>query len=227
LVDEIQSEVRRIERSSLSDSVVSVIRDQILTGRLTAGERVLQTEWANQLGVSRMPVRDAIRRLVAEGLLVASNSGSATVAKINPSDLRDAYELTAKTLSLAARWAAERATEQELHELQEVHAQLKEAIAAGEAALAQRLNVQFHRVVAQMAHSPQLRAVLRLLSSSVSPSSFDLVEDWPRHALHDHECILRAILKRDADAASKIMLEHITTGYTPMVARLEETHAPE
>ena len=219
-MDKIDSD-ERVQRSSLSDQVATVIRDHVLTGRLPAGERVLQAEWANRLGVSRMPVRDAIKRLCTDGILIPTGVGSATVADIDPEDIRDAYHLNAVALSLAARRAAERASDEEILELKRVHVRLQDAIDGADKDLAQRLNVEFHRVVGKLAHSPQLLAVLRLLSTSVSRSSFDLIPNWPEHAVHDHDHILSAILDRNTEAAGKLMLDHITEGYTPMVSRMK------
>ena len=215
------SDDERVQRSSLSDQVARVIRDQVLTGRLAAGERVLQTEWATRLGVSRMPVRDAIKRLCTDGILLPSGGGTAIVAKIDQDDLRDAYQLNALALSLAARRAAERGTDQELQELKQVHERLVSAIGTANKELAQRLNIEFHRVVGQLAHSPQLLAVLRLLSTSVSHSSFELIPHWPEHAARDHASILEAILSRDQELAGTLMYDHITAGSSPMVSRLQ------
>lgn len=211
----------RLQRNPLSHQVASVIRDQVLTGRLAAGERVMQSDWASRLGVSRMPVRDAIRQLCTDGILIPTGGGSAIVADIDPEDIRDAYELNAAALSLAARRAAERATDDELAALRRVHARLQAAINDGDKELAQKLNVEFHRVVSKMAHAPQLLAVLRLLSTSVSHASFELIPDWPQHAVEDHEQILAAIADHNVDKAGKLMLDHITVGYTPMIPRMK------
>lgn len=207
-----------LNRSSLSDQVAAVIRDQVLSGRLRPGELVLQVEWAQRLGVSRMPVRDAIRRLCAEGVLVSTGGNSAQVIEIDPEDVRFAYELSALALSFAARRAAKRASDDELKELEGIHADFVNAVQHGDTARLQRLNWQFHRAITRAAHSPQLQAVLRILSISVPLSSFELIPDWPELALKDHEQVLSALKHRDASRAAESLLHHVSAVTEPMVS---------
>ena len=207
-----------LNRSSLSDQIAAVIRDQVLSGRLRPGEPVLQVEWAQRLGVSRMPVRDAIRRLCAEGVLVSTGGNSAQVIDIDPEGVRFAYELSALALSFAAKRAATQASEDELMELEEIHADFLSAVHRGDIVQLQRLNWQFHRAITRAAHSPQLQAVLRVLSISVPLSSFELIPDWPELALKDHEEVLRALKIRDASGAADAMLHHVSAVTEPMVS---------
>lgn len=210
-----------LTRSSLSDQVARVIREQILTGRLRAGDKVRQHDWAERLGVSRMPVRDAVKRLCAEGLLVPAESGSARVITIDPDDVRDAYQLSAVALSLAAARAALRASEDELAELARIHEAFSRHVGADERPQAQRTNWLFHRAITRAAHSEHLQAVLRLLSVTVPLSSFELIEDWPPRALADHERILHALQSQNADGASATMFAHVSAVTEPMVSEIE------
>lgn len=210
-----------INRSHLSDQVARVIRDQILTGRLRPGERVRQHDWAERLGVSRMPVRDAIKRLCAEGLLVPTDGSSARVITIDPDDVRDAYRLSAVALGLAAARAAQRASEAELAELADIHGVFAADVAAGDRAAAQRSNWLFHRAITRAAHSEHLQAVLRLLSITVPLSSFELIDEWPSQALEDHERILGALQGRDGAAAEEAMAAHVGAVTEPMVSEIE------
>lgn len=207
-----------VNRASLSDQVAGFIRDQVLTGRLKPGEPVLQVEWAARLGVSRMPVRDAIRRLCAEGVLVSTGGSSAQVITIDPEDVRFAYEMSAMALSFAARRAAVRASDEELEELVAIHAIFEDAVSRNDIPLAQKLNWKFHQAITRSSRSPQLHAVLRTLSISVPLSSFELIPDWPRHALADHRRVLHALQDRDAAAAAEAMWEHVTAVTEPMVS---------
>lgn len=210
-----------LSRSPLSDQVARVIRDQILTGRLRPGERVRQSDWAERLGVSRMPVRDAIKRLCAEGLLVPTDGSSARVITIDPDDVRDGYRLSAVALGLAASRAAERASDAELAELAELHEAFKADVLADDRPRAQRSNWLFHRAITRAAHSEHLQAVLRVLSVTVPLSSFELIADWPAHALRDHEAILGALRARDAEAAGEAMAAHVGDVTEPMVSEIE------
>ena len=210
-----------LKRSPLSDQVARVIREQILTGRLKPGEKVRQNDWAERLGVSRMPVRDAIRRLCAEGLLVPTEGNSTRVITIDPEDVRDAYRLSAVALGLAAARAAARASDAELAELVRIHRVFAQHVEAGDRAQAQRTNWLFHRAVTRGAHSEHLQAMLRLLSVTVPLSSFELIDDWPPRALEDHERILRALEQRDPEGAGEAMLAHVSAVTDPMVSEIE------
>jgi GntR family transcriptional regulator of vanillate catabolism len=104
-----------LSRTSLRDQVTAAIRDMVLSRQLGPGERIVQTEPARRLGVSRMPVRDAINTLCAEGLLVMDGTvGSAVVATVRVEDIQDSYAVQATILGLIGRRAAERITAQAL-----------------------------------------------------------------------------------------------------------------
>ena len=115
---------RSVQRSTkLSEQLTSILREEVLTGRVRPGERIVQSEWAERLGVSRMPVRDAVNQLCTEGILVQQQSGQVFAAQIDPDDIRDGYYLNAVLASMAARRAATRISEDELAELKlRVHA---------------------------------------------------------------------------------------------------------
>ena len=118
-----------IPRTKLSDEVAHRIRGAILSGRLKSGERVVQEEWAQRLGVSRMPVRDAVSRLEAEGLVtVSASGGTTTVAEVSEGDIEDAYEIAAAAAGVAARRAAQRLTTEELAGLRRLHERLITAV---------------------------------------------------------------------------------------------------
>jgi len=207
----------------LSDQIAEIIRNDVLTGRLRPAERVGQAQWADRVGVSRMPVRDAINQLCAEGILVQNENGFATVAKVDPVDVRDGYELTAIVASMAARRAAQRIRESEIAELEAIHAGMREAVESRDNARALRLNWAFHSAINRAARSPRLTAALRNLATSMPHgAAFELLPDWPEQARKDHEALLDALRRRDGERAAKLMREHIITGSTPVIEHLEQ-----
>lgn len=212
----------RIRRTRLSDQIAGIIREDILTGRLAAGDRIVQSEWAERLGVSRMPVRDAINQLASEGVLSQGESGMALVSKTDPADIRDGYYLNAVVSSLAAGRAAQHITDAEIDELQTTEDSLVKAIADKDFEQASRLNWSFHRSINLASRSPRLIAVLKLLSTSIPHSAFQRLEDWPNRAAQDHDRILAVLRARDSDQAQRLMLEHVQAGSQPMLAELAE-----
>lgn len=199
------------------------MRDDILSGRLQAGERIVQAEWAERLNVSRMPVRDAINQLCMEGLLRLKPGGSAEVVAIEPSDIQDGYFLNSVVCSLAARRAAERITAAELDSLREILASMREAVTANDVARASQLNWDFHGTINRAAHSPRLLAVMRILSTSIPHNAFRVVPDWPAQALEHHADILDALAEGRASDAAKLMRGHIELGSEGMIAELNES----
>ena len=214
---------RRLQRTRLSDQIAGIIRDDVLTGKLRAGKHIGQVEWAERLGVSRMPVRDAITQLASEGVLSQSGSGQAIVAEIDPADIRDGYYLNAVVSSLAAGRAALRITDEELTELETIDKALRDTISDGDLEQAARLNWSFHRAINRAARSQRLIAILRLLSTSIPHTAFQRLNGWPQHAVHDHELILRALRDKDSETATRVMLDHVQAGSQPTLAELEQT----
>lgn len=210
-----------IHRPVIGQQVAAVIRDHVLTGRLKEGERIVQADWAERLKVSRMPVRDAINQLIAEGTLVQSRAGAAAVAPVNRQDIQDGYRLNAIVSSFAARRAAEVITEQQLEELERINHQISQAVEASNRDRASSLNWEFHRLINQASGSARLLAVLRLLAPTIPHSAFEILQEWPDRAVRDHEEILSALRARDGDLTMDLMQRHIEAGSAKMLAEVE------
>jgi DNA-binding GntR family transcriptional regulator len=212
---------RQLQRSRLSDQVASRIRDEILTGRLRTDAHISQVEWAERLGVSRMPIRDAINQLVAEGVLLQTKNGIATVAPLNTADVHDGYYLTAVLCSMTAKHAASRITQEELEQLDRLHEVMVQCDPNDRARLSE-LNWQFHAQINKAAHAPRLLALLRTVSTSIPNSAFLRVEDWPAHALQQHGEILVALREQDPARVSDLMFKHIQQGSVSMLSEIDE-----
>lgn len=211
----------QLQRSRLSDQVASRIRDEILTGRLRADAHISQVEWAERLGVSRMPIRDAINQLVAEGMLLLTKNGIATVAPLNSADVHDGYYLTSVLCSMTAKHAATRITPEGLKQLERLHDVMQQCDPDDRARLAE-LNWQFHTQINKASGAPRLLALLRTVSTSIPNSAFLRVEDWPSHALQQHGEILAALRDADPARASDLMFKHIQQGAATMLNEIDE-----
>jgi DNA-binding GntR family transcriptional regulator len=212
--------VPAVSRTSLRDQVTAAIRDMVLSRQLRPGERIVQTELAQRLGVSRMPVRDAINTLCAEGLLVLDGTvGSAVVAEVRVEDVQDSYVVHATILALIGRRAAQRITPQALAELSKVHEQMGRAVERGDRDAAARLNRAFHKIINVAAGSPRLAALLRLSDISIPHSTY-AVENWPRRALHEHGEILAALRSHDGELAQELLRQHVAAGSELMLASI-------
>jgi DNA-binding GntR family transcriptional regulator len=211
----------RLQRSRLSNQIADIIRTEVLSGDLKAGERIGQVQWAERVGASRMPVRDAINQLCAEGILIQSESGSATVADVRVEDINDAWEVNAMVAGMAARRAAERIDAAELEEIERIETEMEAAISSGDLTEAGRVNWRFHLAINRAAHSPQLTALLRSMARMLSPASFRLMEDWPARGPKEHQAILDALRAHDGERAMKLMRAHVEIGFKPTIENLE------
>jgi DNA-binding GntR family transcriptional regulator len=199
-----------IPRTNLSDEVAHRIRGAILSGRLKSGERVVQEEWAQRLGVSRMPVRDAVSRLEAEGLVtVSASGGTTTVAEVSEGDIEDAYEIAAAAAGVAARRAAQRLTTEELAGLRRLHERLITAVADQDTAAAQECNFEFHRRINRGSGSARLVSLIRMVSAGVPHFSIREMAELAETTVTDHAEILDALEQRDGDRAMQAMQHHL------------------
>jgi DNA-binding GntR family transcriptional regulator len=191
---------------SKSDVVVAALRESIITGDLAAGTPLRQRDLAAQFGMSPIPVREALRRLEAEGLVESDLHRGSTVKGTVPSTGAENYEIRARLESLAAKYAATRITAPELDRLAAINAELADA--ADEPAAA-NLNRRFHFQIYEAAGSPVLLALLRLLWGTF-PSPGGPMRGRPlAESVHQHADILQALCQGDAAEAEQLVRSHI------------------
>lgn len=209
---------------SKSDIIAAYVRDMIITGQAEPSTPLRQRELAERFGVSPTPVREALRRLEAEGLVKYDLHRGATVIDGSFAPNEENYWVRAVLEPFAARLAAARITTEELAVLDEVHAELCKTPATDASintdAVYHDLNRQFHFGIYEAARSPLLLALIRLLWQSfpLGPATVQSRED----SLACHEAILEALHKRDADAAELHTRRHIlgAAGYDTDDTRL-------
>ena len=195
---------------SRGDFAYNAIRDAIVNGRYNAGDRVRENEIAVSMGTSRTPVRDALRRLEAEGLLVAAPRRGLVVTQLNEHQLADLFAVRAALASLAARLAAEHATPIEVATMRDV---LKREGSTGSKDLPSllRTNNVFHQLVYRAARNPYLNQVLRSLETSLAlvPGRTFLGSNSPALAVRQHRELVDAIEARDPDRAETCARVHM------------------
>lgn len=190
---------------SKSDVVTAALREAIITGEIAAGTPLRQRDIAARYGVSPTPVREALRRLESEGLLDYDLHRGATVVEGNFGPSEENYQIRAALESLATRLAAERISEADLVDIQQLH----EAIArcGPDDPDVTDLNRRFHFRIYEAARSTMLLALLRLLWQSF-PRGPQVVRPL-EESVRQHEALLDALRTRDAAAAERITRDHI------------------
>lgn len=182
--------------------------DEIRQGRLLPGDRLRETDLADRLGVSRTPVREAIRQLEADGLVVHAPRQGATIRRLDYAEVMELYEMRAVLEGTAARLAARAASDLELDELAAINEALGRAGDPGEAA---RLNRQFHNVLLDAAKNRFLKKSMLGLQKALlilGPTTLAVAER-AEGALDEHRALLAALRARDSAAAEARMRAHI------------------
>lgn len=197
--------VTEVQPSNLSVAVASHIRNQILSGRLSPDVKIDQDALADELGVSRQPVREALIALSVEGLVRLVPRKGAFVAPLTPRDVMDHFAIYGLVSGLAARRAAEAASPDLVEKLSTAHRELIEAQKWERQA---ESNEVFHREINRAGGSRRLLAVLRTMARSMPTDFFD-APGWHEVACDDHEKILEAIRNRDGDTAHASMVQHL------------------
>lgn len=196
---------------TLRGRVFHQIRDGILSGRYRQGMDLRENTLAEDLGVSRTPVREALRQLELEGLVEIIPNRGAHVIGISEKDVKDIYTIRSYLEGLSARWATEHITEEQLNELEEIVLLSEFNLNKSKADQVVKLDGEFHTIVYKAAHSRMLehmmidfhRYVQNARSSSVA------TKDRAVKSVQEHKEILEAMKHRDGDKAEKLANEHI------------------
>ncbi|QVQ53711.1 GntR family transcriptional regulator [Spiractinospora alimapuensis] len=197
------------ERRTAYQFVRDTISQAILTGRLQAGDRLIQAEVAKKLRVSTTPVREALRDLAAEGLVRVDAHRGAVVRALNAEEAEEIYRVRCLLEPEIMRRAVVRITDDDIQRAQEI-----QDLAEAEVDLTRWVerNRQFHAVFTEAAHSPRLAAIVESLQSSAAVYILaDMMQGGrdTRQANQQHREILATVRERDAEAAAAAILRHI------------------
>lgn len=200
----------RIARQPLHEKVTDRLRDLVVEGTLPAGARVNEAEMALALGVSRTPVREALKVLATEGLVDLLPGRGARVARLDGKELADLFEVVAGLERHAVELAVPRIGPRELQRLQRMHARMAQHFRAQRRHEYFGANHEIHRLLVALSGNSVLVATHATLLAKVRRGRYAALEGarWPE-AMAEHERLMAAIVVGDAAAASAVMLDHI------------------
>lgn len=195
----------------LRDVVVKTLRQQILTGKLKPGERLLEIHLAEELGVSRTPIREAIRKLELEGLVTMIPRRGAEVAQISEKGMSDVLEVRKALDSLAGELACARITEGEKEQLREACLDFEKAIATKDKAKIAKADVAFHNIITEATRNIRLAQLLNNLSEQMYRYRFEYIKDENQHKAlaEEHKRIYDAIRDNKPEQAVEALKNHI------------------
>jgi len=204
-----------IERTSLHEQVVSRIRDLVVDGTLPAGERINEVQLCGQLGISRTPLREALKVLASEGLVELSRNRGAVVAVLSETEIRDMIMLMSRLEAFAAETAARRLDDAAVDGLRAMHEAILAAFAAGDRQAYFKVNQRFHLEIVRLAGNVALSPIHAALHARVKRVRY-LGNDVPGHwgeSVEEHGAIMAAFEARDAEAAAAAMRAHLENAW--------------
>lgn len=211
----------------LRDVVFETLRDAIINQVLKPGERLMEIQLADEMGVSRTPVREAIRKLELEGLVIMVPRKGAYVAGVSMKDIHEVYEVRSALEALACRLAAERITDEELDALERQVLKESEEEQTGILDSIVQVDSSFHDIIYQAAHNQRLVTFFNILQEQLQRFRAASLSSPGRSktCLEEHKAIVEALGERNADLAEKLAREHIENAENAMILSIQEKQA--
>mgnify|MGYP005884879629 FL=1 len=196
----------------LRDVVFNTLRQAILRGEMEPGERLMEIQLAQKLGVSRTPIREAIRKLELEGLVIMIPRKGAEVAHITEKDMRDVLEVRATLEELVVALACKNVTDEKLAELKAANKLFETAIVSKDVVNIVDADVHFHDIIYTMTDNARLIQIINNLREQMYRYRLEYVKDARTHSIliSEHNDIIRQLADKDVEKAKVIVRQHIT-----------------
>ena len=215
---------RRIERRPLHEEVIDQLRDRIVQGDLAPGARLNERVLCEQLGISRTPLREAIKMLATEGLVELMPNRGAIVTPLKAANIADTLAVMGTLESLAGELACTNASEAEIAEIRALHFEMLAHHARGDLAGYFKFNQLIHLRIIEASGNPVLANTYRQLNANVRRARYmaNLSQERWDAAVREHEEILGALASRDAARLKRLLAEHLAHKVASVMAALEQ-----
>lgn len=210
----------------LRDVVFNTLRKAILTGELKPGERLMEIHLANRLGVSRTPIREAIRKLELEGLVIMIPRRGAEVAQITEKNLKDVLEVRRALDVLCVELACDRISAEELGQLKKACEEFERATETKDATTIAKADVELHDIIVRATGNQRLIQLINNLSEQMYRYRFEYIKDEDRHdnLVSEHRMIYESIVKRDKESAARAAKLHIDNQEQSIIRQIRLEH---
>ena len=197
----------------LRDIVFKTLREAIITGDLQPGERLMEIKLANELGVSRTPVREAIRKLELEGLVIMTARKGAEVAPINEKDLKEVLEIRKSLESLACELSCRNVKDSDIRKLRSINQEIARGVDNEDIELITKKDVEFHEIINTLTDNQRLIQMLHQLKEHIFRYRFEYIKEMKNKQtiVDEHNRIIDAIASKDPKRASAEIEQHIET----------------
>lgn len=195
----------------LRDVVFNTLRQAILKGELEPGERLMEIQLAQKLGVSRTPIREAIRKLELEGLVIMIPRKGAEVAHITEKDMKDVLEVRGTLEELAVSLACKHMTKEAIAELKMANKLFEAAIVSKDVVKIVDADVRFHDVIYSMTDNQRLIQIINNLREQLYRYRLEYIKDARSHSIliNEHNDIIVRLEKMDEEGAKHAVSQHI------------------
>jgi DNA-binding GntR family transcriptional regulator len=219
----------KITKSSLHNEAVARIRDLIVEGKLEPGSKVPEKQLCESFGISRTPLREALKVLASEGLLVLQPNRGARVAVMTANELKDLFQVMASLEGLAGELACANIDDAALSEIQAQHFQMMAHYSRGDRVGYFRANQAIHEAIIAAARNTVLSALYDSLRGRVRPARFmaNLTRERWDEAVREHREILDALTRRDGPRLREILQQHLEHKHYELVASGSPVSAPD
>ncbi|MGI6486455.1 MAG: GntR family transcriptional regulator [Tepidanaerobacteraceae bacterium] len=208
---------------SLRSKIYKQLRNKILNGQYKPGDSLIEMKVAKEMGVSRTPVREAIRQLELEGLVSSIPNKGVIVQGVSEQDIEDIYTIRQTIEGLAARWAAQKITDEQLEELKDVLDLMEFYTEKEDTDKLSDLDTQFHDIIFRACNSRPLETVLTNFHHFIQRARLVSMKSSGRaaHALQEHKRIFESLGAHDTEGAEKAMKQHVHSALANLFPYLE------
>lgn len=216
--------VRFNEYMPLRDLVYTTLRQAILKGELEPGERLMEIQLAEKMGVSRTPIREAIRRLEKESLVIMVPRKGAEVAGISEKILKDVLEIRMTLEKMALRLAISRADSEDIRRLEMCEMKFQSAVDSSDLVKMAEADEEFHFVIYEAANNEKLTEILNSLKENMYRYRMEYLKDenYRKDLLNEHNALIEAFKRKDLEQGVIITDRHIKNQEKAVIARVRQ-----
>lgn len=211
------------DRATLQFKVTTKLRELILKGEFKMGERLMQEEWAHKLGVSRMPLREALRQLEVEGLVRIEPRRGAVVTPVSADDIEEIYQLRALLEGEAVMKSLPFLDEEDIEELESIYEKMI-GLKADESDLEEymTLNARFHQIIREGCPWRRIQGFIETLWKGIPPYTPSLLINHLEESHNEHRLMVEYIKQKDAEKLKEVTVKHILRTKENLIKMIEK-----